>query len=127
MSEYINNQSEREAALKAIIRGLHAGKSVDEVKAAFAELLTDVGPDEIVRIEEALVEEGLDPEQIQPLCDVHVAVFKDSLEGQSSPETTPGHPVFTYRAENLGVERILGQVASALQAYQSGPNSETGT
>lgn len=125
MSEYINNPSQREAQLKAIIRELHAGKSVDEVKAAFAELLADVGPDEIVRIEEALVEEGLDPEEIQPLCDVHVAVFRDSLDEQQAPETMPGHPIFTYRAENLGVQRVLDQLEAALEACQTSLNETT--
>jgi len=117
MSEYINNQSQREEKLKAIIRQLHEGASVDEVKMAFADLLEDVGADEIVRIEEALVNEGLDPAEIQPLCDIHVAVFKESLDTQRAPETIPGHPVFTFRAENLGVQRALEDVADALNDY----------
>ncbi len=125
MSEYIDNQTQREEKLKAIIRQLHEGKSVDEVKAAFADLLEDVGPDEIVRIEEALVTEGLDPAEIQPLCDVHVAVFRESLDKQQTPETIPGHPIFTYRAENLGVRRVLDEVAEALDAYKADPGPET--
>lgn len=109
MSEYIDNQTQREEKLKAIILQLHEGKSVEEVEAAFAELLEDVGPDEIVRIEEALVTEGLDPAEIQPLCDVHVAVFRESLDKQKAPETMPGHPIFTYRAENLGVRQDVAE------------------
>jgi hypothetical protein len=119
MSAYIDNQTQREEQLKEIIRQLHAGRTVDEVRAAFADLLEDVGPDEIVRIEEALVTEGLDPAEIQPLCDVHVAVFKASLDQQQTPETIPGHPVFTYRAENLGVQRVLDQIEAALAALEA--------
>lgn len=125
MSEYIDNTSAREEKLKGIIRQLHAGASVEEVKLAFADLLEDVGPDEIVRIEEALVQEGLDPAEIQPLCDVHVAVFRDALDLQKAPETVPGHPVFTYRAENLGVRRVLERVEQALTAYKASPNADT--
>jgi uncharacterized protein len=125
MSEHIDNASGREEKLKAIIRQLHAGASVDEVKLAFADLLEDVGPDEVVRIEEALVAEGLDPEEIQPLCDVHVAVFRDALDRQKAPETVPGHPVFTYRAENLGVRRALERVEEALAVYTDDPSAET--
>jgi hypothetical protein len=124
VSAYINNHAQRQEKLKEIIRQLHEGKSVEEVKLAFAELLEDVGPDEIVQIEEALVEEGLDPEEIQPLCDVHVAVFRDALDGQRAPETIPGHPVFTYRAENLGVKRVLDELSEALDAYTSDPSAE---
>ncbi len=125
MSEALSAQADRQEKLKSIIRQLHAGKSVDEVKLAFAELLEDVGPDEIVRIEEALVNEGLDPEEIQPLCDVHVAVFKTSLDRKAAPETIPGHPVFTYRAENLGVRRVLDALAEALAAYKAEPKPES--
>jgi hypothetical protein len=125
MSEYINNASEREEQLKDIIRQLHEGKSVAEVQEAFADLLEDVGPDEIVRIEEALVDEGLDPEMIQPLCDVHVAVFREALDAQQAPETIPGHPVFTYRAENLGVERALDRLETALDDLEAEPGPET--
>ncbi|MCU0522308.1 MAG: DUF438 domain-containing protein [Anaerolineae bacterium] len=125
MSEFINNQTQREEKLKSIIRLLHEGRSVDEVKAAFADLLADVGPDEIVRIEEALVNEGLDPAEIEPLCDVHVAVFQDTLDSQRPPETVPGHPVFTFRAENLGVQRALDGVGEALNDYIALPRAST--
>ena len=125
MSEYINSASEREKQLKEIIRKLHEGASVEEVQAAFADILEDVGPDEIVRIEEALVDEGLDPEMIQPLCDVHVAVFRESLDAQESPETIPGHPVFTYKAENLGVERALDRMEAALEDLRAEPGPKT--
>ncbi len=125
MSEYINNQTLREERLKSIIRELHEGQSADEVKAAFADMLADVGPDEIVRIEAALVNEGLDPAEIEPLCDVHVAIFQDSLDTQKPPETMPGHPVFTFRAENLGVQRVLDEVAEALDDYVALPRAST--
>lgn len=125
MSEYINNQTLREERLKSIIRKLHEGQSADEVKAAFADMLADVGPDEIVRIEAALVNEGLDPAEIEPLCDVHVAIFQDSLDTQKPPETMPGHPVFTFRAENLGVQRVLDEVAEALDDYVALPRAST--
>lgn len=122
MSKHINNPSQREQKLKTIIRRLHDGASVAEVKAEFAELLADVGPDEIVRIEQALVEEGLEPEEIQPLCDVHVAIFREGLDEQRPAEIIPGHPVFTYRAENLGVQRVLESLADAAAALGKHPS-----
>jgi len=125
MSEYINNQTQRQETLKNIIRQLHAGASVEEVKAQFAELLAGVGGDEIARIEQALVAEGLEPEEIKPLCDVHVAVFRESLDDQADPQTIPGHPVFTFRAENLAVGRVLDNVRAALDAYKAAPDEAT--
>ena len=87
MTEFIDNATRRQETLKSIIRQLHSGKTVADVQAEFAELLSDVGADEIVHIEQSLVGEGLDPAQIKPLCDVHVAVFRQSLDAQQAPET----------------------------------------
>ncbi len=125
MSEYIDNVSKRERQLKAIILQLHEGKDPEQVKTAFAEMLADVGPDEVVRIEEALVAEGLDPTQIQPLCDLHVALFREALDSRPAPEAVPGHPVFTFRAENLGVVRVLEQLKRALEEISRHPTTET--
>lgn len=125
MSEFINNQSQKEEKLKEIIRQLHEGKTVADVKEAFGDLLDDVGLDEIIRIEEALVNEGLDAEQIKPLCDVHVELFRDSLDDQADPETIPGHPIFTYRAENLGVGHALKRLGDAITAMEAQPGLKT--
>ena len=38
-----------------------------------------MGPAEIGEIEQALINEGMPVEEIQRLCDVHVAVFRESL------------------------------------------------
>lgn len=125
MSEFINNQTLRREKLKSIIRQLHEGKSVADVQAEFAELLEDVGGDEIVSIEQALVAEGLSPDLIKPLCDVHVAVFRGSLDQQPDPETIPGHPIFTFRAENLAVQRVLNELAEALEDLKNMPHRPT--
>ena len=125
MSEFINNQTLRREKLKGIIRQLHEGKSVAEVQAEFAALLEHVGGDEIVNLEQELVAEGLSPDLIKPLCDVHVAVFRGSLDEQPDPETIPGHPVFTFRAENLAVQRILNELAEALEDLKNLPHLPT--
>lgn len=125
MSEFINNQTQRQEKLKSIIRQLHQGKTVDDVKTEFATLLEGVGGDEIARIEQLLVDEGLEPEQIKPLCDVHVAVFRDSLNEQADPQTVPGHPIFTFRAENLAAARILDRVGEALDNVKAQPDATT--
>jgi DUF438 domain-containing protein len=121
MSEYINNQVERRDTLKRLIRDLHEGKTVDDVKAEFAALLRDVGAAEIAEIEQALIAEGLPEVEIKRLCDVHVAVFRESLDTQPRPETIPGHPVHTFRAENEAAGRVLDALRQALDALAGSP------
>lgn len=110
MSELINNRANRQKLLEEIILELHHGKPVEEVKERFASLLNTVGATEIAEMESALIKGGMDPAEIKNLCDVHVAVFQDSLEAPQSPDTTPGHPVHTMKLENRAVEKVIDLV-----------------
>ena len=116
VSEYIDNQAKRKEKLKGLIRQLHEGKAVEEVKDEFAALLRDVGASEISEIEQSLIAEGLPEMEIKRLCDVHVAVFRDSLEAQAEPDTLPGHPVYTFLAENRAAGRVLDGLEAAIGA-----------
>ena len=84
MSELIDNRKHRQETLKGIIRDLHAGVDSEDIKARFGELLDQVGASEIADIEQSLINEGLPVEEVQKLCDVHVAVFKESLDKQKA-------------------------------------------
>jgi len=121
MSEHINNSERRKELLKNVIRQLHEGKTVDEVKAEFAALLEEVGPVEIAQIEQALIEEGFPEMEIKRLCDVHVAVFRESLDRQPPPESLPGHPVHTFRAENEAAAKVLDELEAAVEALKAAP------
>ncbi|KAA9017043.1 DUF438 domain-containing protein [Niallia endozanthoxylica] len=117
MSELINNRevfenkSERQAMLKEIIKELHAGKSVEEVKARFEEAVGDVTVAEISQMEhDLMVEEGIPVEEVQRLCSVHTAIFKGSIEEihrSDKPEDQPGHPVHTWKLENKEIDMLV--------------------
>ncbi len=124
MSEHINNQARRKEALKSVIRQLHEGRSVAEVKDEFAALLQDVGVSEVAEIEQALIDEGLPEMEVKRLCDVHVAVFRESLEEQHKPDAIPGHPVHTFQAENDAVLRVLDALRGTLAALKAGLSPE---
>jgi DUF438 domain-containing protein len=94
---------------------------VDEGKAELAALLRDVGPTEIAEIEQALIDEGFPEMEIKRLCDVHVAVFRESLEAQQKPETVPGHPLHTFRAENQAAAEVLDRFQQAVEALLQAP------
>lgn len=97
--------------LKGILRDLHGGGDPAELKRRFADLLRDADPTEISRLEQQLLADGLPAEEIQRLCDVHVDLFRESLDRLESPKAPPGHPVHTYQAEN----RVLGGIAAELR------------
>ncbi len=124
MSEFINNHTRRQELLKQLIKQLGHGATVDEVKAQFAQLLTDVGASEVAEMEQALIQEGVPESEIKRLCDVHAAVFRESLEAQARPESQPGHPVHTFRAENEAVERRLEALQTAFDALLAAPGPD---
>jgi hypothetical protein len=105
----------RQSQLKTIIARLHAGEKVSEVRRDFARLIEGVSAQEIAAMEQALVDEGFPIEEIQRLCEVHVSVFKSSLEKGRRPERMPGHPVHTFLAENreagLRLKRLLREAS----------------
>lgn len=120
MSEYINNASLREEKLKDVIRQLHAGRSIEDLQQQFNELLQGASSQEIVHIEQTLIAEGLPIEQVQFLCDIHVALFKEALDQQLPPEMQPGHPVYTFRAENEFAELQLHVMDEKMAELQEG-------
>lgn len=110
MSEYINNREHRQKVLKDLIKQLHDGKTVDEVKAQFEETFKDVSANEISAAEQALIMEGMPVTEIQRLCDVHASVFKGSIEEIHAPQQESeldGHPLNTFKSENRALEELI--------------------
>ena len=127
MSEHINNREYRQKVLKRLIRNLHDGRDLGDVKEEFGKLLRDVSPTEISQMEQALIAEGLPPEQIQELCDVHVQIFRESLDKQAPPGMTPGHPVHTLRAENEAVAKAVEELKQNIAQIHAAGNIEAAT
>lgn len=124
MSESLKNGESRKAALKRLIRELHEGIQPEDAKAQFREVIRGVAPDEISRIEEELVKEGMPAEEIHRLCDVHLAVFKESLEREETLAPA-GHPIHILMEEHkmlLGFADQLRRVAEAIEE-ESGSDS----
>ncbi|HNX46798.1 MAG TPA: DUF438 domain-containing protein [Anaerolineaceae bacterium] len=120
MSEYINNASNRKDQLKAIIRKLHAGQSVESLRQEFGGIIEDTSAADIAAAEREVIEEGLPVSEIQKLCDLHVAVFQDGLESKPEPESLPGHPVFAMRLENEVIGRVLEALVNQLNEAELG-------
>ncbi len=120
MSEQNNNQQKRKEALKTVIKRLHAGESVESLKAEFGQAISGATAGEIAEAERALIKEGIQVSEIQRLCDLHVAVFRESLDEEPAPESLPGHPIFTFRMENEVTVRLLEAMAETLHAWEAG-------
>jgi uncharacterized protein len=121
VSEFLVNQ--KQETLKGIIKDLHDGATVDEVKKSFDQLIRNVSPEEIASMEQALIDEGFPVAEVQRLCDVHVEVFESSLKKYKSPRFMPGHPVHTFKLENREVKQKLKQLQKSIRKL-SGKNPD---
>ncbi len=103
----------RKEELKSLIRSLHAGEAPAEVRERFGRLIGEVSAEEIARMEQELIDEGLPAEEVTRLCDVHVSIFREALheDGQSLP---PGHPVHTFKYESFSLTQLLELMRDAV-------------
>jgi hypothetical protein len=106
----ITDPEQRIVVLKDIIKDLHKGVDIKTLKKRFLLLIRDVAPSEIANMEQRLINEGMPEEEVKKLCDVHVEVFKESLEDKIVPGLPAGHPVHTYMLENRRAETIIRQI-----------------
>lgn len=120
MSEHIDNVSKRKQALLEVIKRLHAGESVADLQDKFGEAIQGATAGEIADAERAMIAEGVPVGEIQRLCDLHVAVFRDSLDEEPTPESLPGHPIFTFQMENEVIVRLLEVMATSLNNWDEG-------
>jgi DUF438 domain-containing protein len=108
------DRAEKQEKLKHVIRRLHQGENVDQVKKEFHKLIKNVSAEEISAMEQALLDQGFPAEEIQRLCEVHVEVFKESLAGQKKASGVPGHPLHSFLNENKELKRRIKELKKLL-------------
>jgi DUF438 domain-containing protein len=120
----LRDPEEKQAALKEIIKALHAGEDMAVLKQRFSQLIKGVEASEIAKMEQALMDEGLPAEEIKRLCDVHVEIFKEALEEQDRPDPPLGHPIHTFMKENRASEKIMSETSMLMGRIGHPPRPE---
>jgi len=100
----------REAQLKEIIRRIHQGEQVSDLRHEFRYLLEHLSAEEIAEMEQALIHEGFPAESIQELCEIHVDVFEEALQKNIEQQQHSSHPVTVFKQENQELEKRLKAV-----------------
>lgn len=104
--------NEMKKVIKEIIEDLKRGKRVVEVKERFKEILSQIDEGDISIIEDALVKEGLPLEDVERLCEVHVAVSKEISAREKM--VGPGHPIFILLEEHKYVKDVADEIVRLL-------------
>jgi len=107
-------EKDRKEMLKKLLLDIHKGVDVKILKVQFKDAVGDITSYEIGQLEQQLINEGhLDPKEITKLSDLHVELFRDSLDSGFVSESIPGHPIYTYLQENLEIANLIRQIRSA--------------
>jgi len=95
-------KEDKKERMKQLLRRIHEGEGdVEGLKGEFKELLDSISPEDIPAIEQDLVKEGVTPDEIAEMCDVHLDLFRESVEKQFGlEEFSEGHPLFNLYREN---------------------------
>ncbi len=120
MSEFIQNRKDRKNAVKEIIRSIENGTDVQNAKRRFNKIIRTISPEEIAEIEQELISEGMDPEEVRNLCELHVEVFRKAVSGAGTSKTLPGHPVASYKAENKETKKRIRTLRKATRRLKRG-------
>lgn len=122
MSELLKDRESKKEILKDLLKQLHAGKSVKELKEQFKEILVSLSPLEIPLLEQELVKEGVSAKEIARMCDIHVELFRGSISGSLEVEKIPsGHPLHTLIMENDRITKdaeMLSLYANSLASIE---------
>jgi len=65
--------------LKEVLKNLNKVGIKDETRKEALDLVKDIDPIELSIAEQQLIEEGMEPQDLRHLCDVHMEVLKDEL------------------------------------------------
>jgi PAS domain S-box-containing protein len=106
----VKESEKKKKMLKEVIKELHGGASPTEVKERFKEVLRGTKAEDIAKIEQELVKEGMPREELQKLCDVHLAVFGEQVQDQEL-HIPAGHPISILIEEH----RVMLEKAERLE------------
>ena len=109
---------EKWKVLVDILKQLHQGASISELKEKYRDVLQQISPFEIPLIEQYLVREGVPVTEILKLCDLHVELFRDFIATREVKDVPEGHPLDLLMRENewiLKRAEVLGLYAMSLQ------------
>ncbi|MEM4700430.1 MAG: DUF438 domain-containing protein, partial [Candidatus Nezhaarchaeales archaeon] len=92
--------------LKNILRELHKGVSIEELRRKFKDALEGISPFEIPLVEQELVREGMPISEILRLCDLHVELLRNLLRPSELKDVPRGHPLDLLSRENERIARL---------------------
>lgn len=124
MSEKGKPKKER---IKELLREINEKGEIGELKEEFKDLLRDVSPMEIPMMEQEMMEEGVDAEEIASMCDIHVELFRESVQDKFDLEgIDEGHPLKNFYLENEEITKDAEKLGLRVKEVKQGEKGGKG-
>ncbi|MGD1995744.1 MAG: DUF438 domain-containing protein [Anaerolineae bacterium] len=103
--------------LTEVLRRLTGGEDPEQVKKEAEGIVREITPQELSLAEQQLIQEGVDPQELRHLCEVHLRVLSEEVH-RFRASLPKGHPVNTLMAEHEVILETLAQLEEVNQAVQ---------
>lgn len=124
MTENLGNVKVEKEEIKNIIRKLHKGEEPESLKKQFSSILKRIDSTKLGIIEQELMEEGMSEKEVKKLCDVHVLLFKETLDDEVPAEVKLGHPVQIFISENRAIKDLVENINKIINSFLQNPTQE---
>lgn len=95
--------------LANLLNRLNQEGATEELKKEALDIVSNIDPVELSIAEQKLIQDGMDPENLRHLCDVHMEVLSDELDKVKSKIIT-GHVIDTLIAEHEKIKEFLSDL-----------------
>jgi DUF438 domain-containing protein len=121
---------DRKQVLKGLLKRLHEGADPEQIKEECRKTLGDIPPTEMAKVEDELVKEGLQREELQKFCDIHLALLKESFDTER-PLAPAGHPINILMEEHKmliqfadELKKVAGEMKAAKDFVSAGDKTD---
>ncbi|QAT41604.1 DUF438 domain-containing protein [Clostridium sp. JN-9] len=116
---------ERINKLTTVLRKLNEGVTEESRKEAL-NIVADIDPVELSVAEQRLIEQGMNPQDLRNLCDIHMEVLSDELV-KLKRKIEPGHMLDTLLIEHEKIKEFLTELESVNLQIQNLKNRNENT
>ena len=109
---------ERIENLSKILKRLNEDGATEEVRNEALKIVEEITPIELSIAEQSLIEEGMKPEDLRGLCEIHMEVLKDELN-KLKTKIDPGHVISTMVEEHESILGFLTELEELNKVIQS--------
>lgn len=95
--------------LTEVLKRLNTEGATDENRREALKIVSNIDPIELSIAEQRLIEEGMNPQDLRHLCDIHMEVLSDELV-RLKKQLEPGHMLDTLIVEHEKIKEFLTEL-----------------